>query len=47
MILFTIFISAVILLGALVMYASCSYTEHKGYLRGLDEAEQIMKEVRH
>lgn len=47
MIIFTIIISAAILLGALVMYASCSYAEHKGYMRGLDEAEEIVKEVRH
>lgn len=47
MIIFTIIISAAILLGALVMYASCSYAEHKGYMRGLDEAGEIMNEVRH
>ena len=47
MIIWTIIISIVILLGALVMHASFSYVEHKGYMRGLDEAEEIMKEVRH
>ena len=46
MIIFTIIISAAILLGALVMYASCSYAEHKGYMRGLDEAGEIINEVR-
>ena len=47
MIIFSIFISVTMLLGALVMYISCSYAEHKGYMRGLDEAEEIMNEVRH
>lgn len=46
MIIFTFIIAAVFLLGALVLYTFCSYVELKGYERGLDEAEEIMNEVR-
>ena len=34
-----------IAVGAILLYVSCSYAEHKGYMRGLDEAEEIMREV--
>lgn len=46
MIIFTILIAIVFLLGSLTIYAYASYIEHKGYMRGLDEAEEIMREVR-
>lgn len=46
MIIFTSIITGAFLLGALVLYASCSYAELKGYERGLDEVEEIMNEVR-
>ena len=46
MMIFTIIIAAAFLLGSLVLYGFASYIEHKGYMRGLDEAEEIMKEVR-
>lgn len=35
-----------IAVGAIFLYTCCSYAELKGYERGLDEAEQIMDEVR-
>lgn len=35
----------VIACSAITLYVSCSYAEHKGYMRGLDEAEEIMNEV--
>lgn len=47
MIIFALMVSVVIALGAIAAYISCSYAESKGYMRGLEEAEQIMKEVRH
>ena len=46
MIIFTILIAGVILFGSLIMYAFGAYTEHKGYMRWLEEAEEIVKEVR-
>lgn len=46
MMIFTIIIAAVFLLGALVLYTYASYMEHQGYMRGLDEAEEIVREVR-
>ena len=46
MIIWTIIIGGVFLLGALVLHALCSYVELKGYERGLDDAEQIFREVR-
>ena len=46
MIIFTIIIAAAFVLGSLVLYMSVSYAEHKGYMRGLDEAEEIINEVR-
>ena len=46
MIIFTFIIAGAFLLGALVLYAFCSYAELKGYEQGLDEAEEIMNEVR-
>lgn len=46
MLIFAIFVSVIIALGAIALYVSCSYAETRGYLKGLEEAEQIMKEVR-
>ena len=46
MIIFTIIVAIVFLIGALTLYAYASYIEHQGYMRGLDEAEEIMREVR-
>lgn len=46
MIIFTILIAVVFLLGALVLYLYASYIEHKGYMRGLDEAEEIIRECK-
>lgn len=46
MIVFTIIVAAVVFLGALTAYLSISYAEHKGYIRGLDEAEEIIRECR-
>lgn len=31
--------------GAILLYVSCSYAELKGYMRGLEEAEEIIREV--
>ena len=45
MIIATILISAVFLLGALVLHAMFMHAELKGYERGMDEAEQIIEEV--
>lgn len=45
MIIWTIIIAVVVLFGALTMYAFGSYVEHRGYIRGLEEAEEIMREV--
>ena len=46
MIIFSILISVVFVLGALTIYAFGAYTETKGYMRGLEEAEEIISEVR-
>lgn len=46
MMIFTIIIAIVFLIGALVLYSYASYIEHQGYMRGLDEAEEIIREVR-
>lgn len=46
MIIFTIVVAVTIFLGALVAYMSFNYAEHKGYMRGLDEAEEIMRGCR-
>ena len=46
MVIFAIAVSVIIALGMLVLYASLSYAEVKGYERGLDEAEQIVRETR-
>lgn len=46
MIIATMLISATFLFGALVMHAMYMHAELKGYERGLDEAEQIITEVR-
>lgn len=46
MIIFAIAVSIIIALGMLVLYTSLSYAEVKGYERGLDEAEQIIREVK-
>lgn len=46
MIAFVIIVAAVFVLGSLTIYAFCSYAEHKGYMRGIAEAEEIIKEVR-
>lgn len=46
MIIFTILIAVVVLLGALVMHVMLMHAELKGYERGLDEAEEIMNEVK-
>lgn len=45
MLIFAIFVSVIIALVAIALYISCSYAETKGYMRGLEEAEQIMREV--
>ena len=45
MIIFTILVSVVFVLGALTIYAFGAYTETRGYMRGLEEAAQIMEEV--
>lgn len=46
MIIFSILIAVVVLLGALMLWAIYLHAELKGYERGLDEAEEIMREVR-
>lgn len=46
MIIFTLLIGGAFLLGTLTLYTLCSYVELKGYERGLDEAEQIIRGVR-
>lgn len=45
MIIFSILVATVFVLGALVLHTMYSLIEHKGYMRGLDEAEEIMREV--
>lgn len=46
MIIFTILVAVVFLLGALTIYAFGAYTETRGYMRGLEEAEDIIRECR-
>lgn len=46
MLIFAIFVSVIIALAAITLYISMSYAETKGYMRGLEEAEQMMEEVR-
>lgn len=45
MIIFTILISAVVLLGALLLWAIYLHAELKGYEKALDEVEQMIDEV--
>lgn len=45
MIIFSILVAMVFALGALVLYTIYFLIEHKGYMRGLDEAEEIMREM--
>ena len=47
MIIFAILVSVVFVLGALTIYAFGAYTEARGYMRGLEEAEEIINEVRY
>ena len=42
---FAIITAIAIACGAILLYVSCSYAELKGYVRGLEEAAQIMEEV--
>ena len=46
MIIFTMLISAVFLFGALVLHTMLMHAELKGYERGMNEAEEIISEVR-
>ena len=46
MIIFTILVAGVMLFGAMTMYAFGSHVEHRGYIRGLEEAEEIIREVK-
>ena len=46
MLIFAIFVSITIAVAAITLYISCSYVETKGYMRGLEEAEKIMREVK-
>lgn len=39
-------VATAILIGALTLHAMYGYAEMQGYLRGLDEAEQIICEVK-
>lgn len=45
MLIFAIFVSVIIALAAITLYISMSYAETKGYMKGLEEAEQIQREV--
>lgn len=47
MIITVLLVSIVIALGAITVHGFYSYAELKGYERGLDEAEQIIGDVRH
>ena len=46
MIIATILVSLAFLFGALVLHAMYVQAEHKGYIRGMDESEEIIREVR-
>lgn len=41
-----IIVALVVLIGALILHASFTYGQLKGYEQGLDDAEQIFKEVK-
>ena len=45
MIIASILVSLVFVIGALTIYVIGAYVEHKGYMRGIDEAERIIWEV--
>ena len=42
----TITIALVVLIASLIMHMFYTYGEYKGYMRGLDDAEEIWNEVR-
>lgn len=39
-------VALVVLIGSLIMHSFYTYGEYKGYMRGLDDAEQIFEEVK-
>ena len=39
-------VALVVLIGSLTMHAFYTYGEYKGYMRGLDDAEEIWSEVK-
>ena len=45
MIIFTILVALTVATGAIALHAMYVNIEHKGYMRGMDEAEAIIKEV--
>ena len=46
MIITAIIVTGAIALASITVYASMSYADHQGYLRGLDDAEKIYEEVK-
>ena len=46
MIITSILVALAIAVGAIFLHISCICAETKGYLRGLEEAEQIITEVK-
>lgn len=47
MLITAIMVALTVLIASLLLHMSFTYGELKGYERGLDEAEQIICEVRH
>ena len=39
-------VALVVLIASLILHAVYTYGEYNGYIRGLDDAETILKEVR-
>ena len=39
-------VALVVLIGSLILHSFYTYGEYKGYMRGLDDAEEIFKSVR-
>ena len=45
MIITAIIVTGAIALASITVYVSMSYADHQGYIRGLDDAQKIFKEV--
>lgn len=45
MIIFTLLVALTVAVGSIALHAMYVNIEHKGYMRGMDDAEEIIREV--